>query len=193
MQPDHLKRFQRYSDMSGFTLIEMIVVMVFAAIILTIAVPNFNTLIRNNTLATQANELVSALSLARSEAAARGDRVTVCRSLDGATCNAAAGNWEDGWIIFQDTRQSGTVGVVDADDTLIRVYAGLNGDVTLRSGATVSDFLSFLPTGDVRGDSGGLGNDTFRVCDSRGTESAYSVVIIATGRVSTRRTTLQCP
>ena len=65
MQPDHLKKIQHYSDMSGFTLIEMIVVMVFAAIILTIAVPNFNTLIRNNTLATQANELVSALSLAR--------------------------------------------------------------------------------------------------------------------------------
>lgn len=176
----------------GFTLIEVIVVMVFAGIILTIAVPNFNTMIKNNRLATQANELVSSINLARSEAVSRGDRITVCRSLNGSSCNSSSGHWEDGWIVFHDPLNSGAVGVVENAGQLIRVYSGLQGDLTLRTGATFADFMSYLPQGQSQG-SGGLGNDTFRLCDSRGAASAYSITVIATGRVSTSKTATSCP
>ncbi len=196
-----MKRFYPELKLSeaeqGFTLIELIITLVFAGIILAIAVPSFNTMIRNNRLSSEANNLVAALNLARSEAVTRGDRVTVCRSLDGANCNAAAGNWEDGWIVFHDPLNSGTVGVVDTvagvTEELIRVYPAVSDALTLRTGALIDDYVSFLPQGQVRVKNGGIGNDTFRLCDSRGVNFAYSVSIIATGRLVTSRTALQCP
>ena len=180
-------------DKRGFTLIELITVLVFAGIILAIAVPNFKAMIKNNRLATSANDFVATLNLARSEAISRGARVTVCRSDDMATCNNSASHyWEDGWIIFQDSENTGTVGAVDLGDELIRVYGPLGSGLTMRSGTTVNKYVSFLGQGQSRG-NGGLGNDTFRLCDSRGKDSAYSIIIIATGRVITQKTTLSCP
>lgn len=180
---------------SGFTLIELIVVLAFAAIIMTFAIPNFNTAIRNNRLSTQANDLVSALNLARSEAVTRGDRVTVCRSLNGTSCNTSAGNWEDGWIVFHDPLASGTVGVVDSGEQLIRVYAGLDGDNTLRSGDNYTNYVSFLAMGESRGNASDTDaeDDEFRLCDSRGAAAAYTIEIMLTGRVQTSRTATSCP
>jgi len=56
----------------GFTLIELLVTIVLVAVLLTLAAPNFRTLVQNNRVTTQANELVSALNLARAEAVKRG-------------------------------------------------------------------------------------------------------------------------
>jgi prepilin-type N-terminal cleavage/methylation domain-containing protein len=53
---------------NGFTLIELLVTLAIAAILLTTAIPSFREIIRNNQLTTQANNLVTALHLARSEA-----------------------------------------------------------------------------------------------------------------------------
>ena len=86
----------------GFTLIELMITLVLAAIILTLAVPGFQDIIRNNRAATQANELVTALGLARSEAVKRGARVSLCPSTDQASCTGGA-DWSNGWIVFLDT------------------------------------------------------------------------------------------
>jgi len=183
---------------NGFTLIEVIVVLVVAGIILAIAGPSFNTVIKNNSLATQANDLVSALNFARSEAVTRGDRVTVCRSnVAGTACNSGSGSWEDGWLVFYDSRTVGTAGVLDVDpgdeDVLLRVYTGPKGHITLRTGTHIDDYLSFNAQGVAFGDDGGSGNDTFRLCDSRGKDYAYSIVVSTTGRVSSTKTTSTCP
>lgn len=179
---------------AGFTLIELIVVMVFAAIIMTFAIPNFKVAIRNNRLSTQTNDLVSSLNLARSEAVTRGDRITICRSLNGTSCNTSTGNWEDGWIVFHDPLTSGTVGVVDSGEQLIRVYAGLDGDNTLRAGDNFTDYISYLAMGESAGNAADTDpeDDEFRLCDSRGDASAYTIEIMTTGRVQSSRTA-NCP
>ena len=100
----------------GFTLIELMVTIAVAAVLLALAQPSFTALINSNRLAAQSNELVAGLQEARIEALRANRRVTVCRSSNGTTCDAAAGNWT-GWISFVDTDGDQ---VVDDGETLLR-------------------------------------------------------------------------
>ena len=72
----------------GFSLIELMVTLAVAAILMAIATPSFIALINGNRLTSTANELVSSLQLARSEALRRNTQVRVCRSESGNTCAA---------------------------------------------------------------------------------------------------------
>src|SRR5688572_16029390 len=85
---------------SGFTLIELMVTIAVASVLLGIAVPSFNQLIVTNRLTAQANEVVSAINFARSEAIKRNTSISFCRtsSATATTCAASAGNWQD-WIV----------------------------------------------------------------------------------------------
>jgi type IV fimbrial biogenesis protein FimT len=93
---------------AGFTLIELMIVIVLVAIFITVGVPSFQNLVSDNRLSTQANSLISSLQLARSEALKLRTPVSVCRSTNGATC-AGAGAWETGWLVFEDTNGNGDV------------------------------------------------------------------------------------
>jgi type IV fimbrial biogenesis protein FimT len=167
----------------GFTLIELLVTVAVSAILLTVAIPSFREIIMNNRLAAQANEFVTALSVARTEALKRSAQVTVCKSSDGASCGGV--NWEDGWIVFTDPNNPWTV---DAGEQILRVDGKLSGGNTLRTGGNFADAFAYLPSGRTKGKSG-LANDTFRLCDSRGTAKAKAIVVSTTGRVQTKALT----
>src|SRR5512139_602683 len=115
--------------MRGFTLIELLVTLAVAAILLTVAVANYQIFVANSAMASQANQVVGALSLARSEAVKRGAQVSVCASSDGATC---IGNWTQGWIVR------------DASG-VIRVQSALTGGSTLSAGAVTT--ITYTPNG----------------------------------------------
>jgi len=116
----------------GFTLIELLVTLSVAAILLTIAVPNFRMFVLNSRMSSQANDLITALNMARSEAVKRAANVSVCASSDGATCT---GTWGQGWIVR------------DAAGTPIRVQQALGGASTLSGGTDVASTITFTSSG----------------------------------------------
>lgn len=158
----------------GFTLIELMITLSIAAILLGVAVPNFITFIQNNRLASQANDLVTMLNYARSEAVKRNQRITVCSRTDDTTCSGTT-NWDNGLLVFADNNGDG---VVDGGEDILQVRQGLESGNTLRAGARTR------VTYQSNGFSTGF-NDTFRLCDTRGTASARAIVISMQGRVST--------
>lgn len=140
----------------GFTLLELITTVTVAAILMTVAVPSFFNTMRNSRAAANANELVTALSIARSEAIRRGARVTVCRSSNGTTCSLGAGaSWASGWLVFVDTIGSDTA-APNADPgatNILRVWPAVSGNAAITtesSGADDLPWVRFLPRGTIR-------------------------------------------
>ncbi|WP_455205077.1 GspH/FimT family pseudopilin [Kaarinaea lacus] len=165
----------------GFTLIELLISIALAAVILTQAVPSFNTLVQNNRLIAQKNEFLSSLNLARSEAIKRGVRVTVCASSNQTSCNNT--DWEKGWIVFSDvnadaTLDAGSGACSEGEDCLLRVAMGLIGGNTLTaSHFSNTKFIQYTPRGEL--DSAG----TFTFCDQRGAKHAQATNLYTVGRV----------
>lgn len=144
------------SNERGFTLIELMVVIIIAAILLTIAVPSFSTLIKRNNVDSLQSKFSSSLSTARTEAASRNRIVSICGSVTETDCTG--GSWNDGWIIFEDLDGDGDF---DAGDVLIDVYRN-NGRYTIRpSNAGDANFISFNSQGFMNGSADRL----FIVCD----------------------------
>ena len=127
----------------GFSLLELLVTLGVAAIVLSVGVPGFVGVVQNNRAATQANEVVTALSLARSEAVRRSARIGVCQSADGLTCGGAG--WEDGWIVFEDGAASDAAAPVVTE--VLRAWPALNDSAALDVPST---WVRFLPHGEVR-------------------------------------------
>ena len=163
----------------GFTLIELLVALAVASIIMTIAVPSYSGFVKNNRLVTQANDFITSLQLARSEAAKRNTFVTVCKSSDGASC-AANGSWEQGWIVFVD---SDSDAAVDAGEDVLRVQGALDGETAFSAQTDVSDYISYQALGFAQLTGGGIQQGRLMLCDERGfVANSRAIDLSATGR-----------
>ncbi|HXH03934.1 MAG TPA: GspH/FimT family pseudopilin [Candidatus Competibacteraceae bacterium] len=172
----------------GFTLLELMIALALGAVVLTLGIPSLQELVRNQHMVTASNELLTTLALARFEAIKRSVRVTLCKSLDGQQCTPDS-HWEEGGLVFVDGSETAKV---DGDDRPIRVYPRLEGELTLRTGETFSAYVSFLPSGMSEGKTK-LANDTFRLCDARGSGMARAIIVNRSGRIRVERGTNQCP
>ncbi|RCX29876.1 GspH/FimT family pseudopilin [Thioalbus denitrificans] len=152
----------------GFSLIEMMIALVVLAVLITIAVPGFRSFILNNRLTTQANEFITALQVARSEAIKRGGVVVRIT----ATAPVAANEWGGGWSIWPDTDDDG---VQDAGEDTIRTAEAFAGGNTLDSAGNITEFV-------YRGDGSISSADTFTLCDSRTGETGRRIIVTASGR-----------
>jgi len=78
---------------NGFTLVELAVVVAVVAILAAVAYPALQSVLNANRLNSHANEFLSSLQLARSEAIRRNASVSVCGSENGTTCGGAWRYW----------------------------------------------------------------------------------------------------
>lgn len=109
----------------GVTLLELMTAVAVLGVLAAVGVPAFTSIVRNNQIAAESGNLVTALTLARSEALKRGVRVSVCGAAGAGACTEDP-DWSDGWLVFTD--DFGDIGVIDANDEVIQAWpAPLSG------------------------------------------------------------------
>jgi len=145
----------------GFTLIEMMVVVALVAILGTIAVPGFRDLLLNQRLASNTSDFVAALSLARTEAMKRSQKVGL---------DPIDGDWASGWEVAM------TVG---KQREVLRTFDGLQPGVIIDSAATSGGLKQALAY-DARGFLSGKGAGCLTLKAETGRRS--SIVVATAGR-----------
>lgn len=159
------------NSVKGFTLLELMVTVVIAGILLSIAVPNFTPAIESNRMSAHINQLSATFNYARSEALKRTANISVCgKSNAGSSCT---GNWNSGWTVFIDINKDGNL---DAGETILRV----NEDGV--SGNTVIHFTGVI-TYAGNGVKVSVSPQIITICDSRGEGSKRGIIITAIGQV----------
>jgi type IV fimbrial biogenesis protein FimT len=181
-RPSVLKsRFQR-----GFTLVELMIVLIIVGALVTLAGPAMRDTIMNNTMATETNDMLLSLMLARSEAIKRSNVVIVCKTLNPnatppACDNNAANPWTAGWIVFSD--ENGNSAYDNGVDVLIQLGDGFSGsNKKITGSAGIQNSVGFSRLGLLTSAGG-----SFSLCDSRGTSRARVVDVSSTGRAQINR------
>lgn len=166
-------KFNRYS---GFTLVEMMIAMVVLAILITVGAPAFTKMIKDNRILGDSYALRAALDGARSEAIAQRSSVTFCRSSNGSTCT---GNWNQGYIAFQDRDGDGVRDDVN-DPNELYFSKVIDSDAVDITYTNVNSFnrVTFDSQGYARRFQG-----TFAFCDDRGASDARGVIVTSGGLV----------
>ena len=165
----------------GYTLIELMSMLAVVSILVSVGLPMLNVFFDSNRMVSNTNDLVAGLNIARSEAIKQQTRVTLCQSADTASCTGS-GQWEDGWIVFQDPNGNATV---DGGERILRLNAAVDGQVTIRSNDVsnlIASSVSFTSRGLPKALNGGAQSGTFRICDKRGLKvNADGVSTVARG------------
>ena len=96
---------------SGFTVIEIMVVLTILGVLASLAAPSFRPLIEKWRVQQAVESMKSTLYYARSEAIKRGGRITVAKNTLTSECPQASTTqeWSCGWMVFADTNDNGTL------------------------------------------------------------------------------------
>lgn len=165
----------------GFTLVELMIVIAVLAILLALAAPSFERSIATNRMSGQANQLLLAMQLARTEALKRRQPVAVCSSANETSCG---GTWAQGWIVVTDDNQAGDSSV-DIEDVL-RVWEGLRGNLTFDDVGSLPGFVRFLPDGRADAAAGTFPIEFLVQLPGCRFDIGREVDITATGRANVR-------
>ncbi len=102
----------------GFTLWELMITLAVAGVVLGIGVPGFKEFLRNSTMTAEANDLVTGLLLARSEALKRQAPVTLCATAAANAATPTCGTSWKGFVVFADA--NGNAAVDAGEKVLLR-------------------------------------------------------------------------
>ncbi len=97
---------------AGFTVIELMIVLVIAAFLTAVALPSFFQALERNRIVAQNNDLLASFTYARSEAIRRNGTVGVC-ALNATFDGCATDEWNRGWLVWADTNRSGSFNTGD--------------------------------------------------------------------------------
>jgi type IV fimbrial biogenesis protein FimT len=156
---------------SGFTIIELMIVVTLVAIIATVAVPSFQGLVESNRQKSTTNSVLGILNYARSEAVRRGEPVAV---------RAVGGSLQNGLEVVH-TEDDGT-------ENILRTTEEMPGSVTMS-----------LASGDMpvfRGD--GMKNrelharSELKICPGNG-DPGELIVVNAGGQTNRATSAATCP
>jgi type IV fimbrial biogenesis protein FimT len=171
------------AHLHGFTLIELMVTISLAAILLAVGIPSFRETIIRNRLTEQTNDLVAAVTMARSQAITSNQSVSFCRTDSDVTttCSGSAGNW-DFWLV---NNSAGTV--------IRRGEAPNYGGTMVVTSTLVNDQLTFASDGMARTNGVLVAGEQLVVCSNHSTsENQRQITLGAGSRISTAHASGAC-
>lgn len=167
----------------AFTLVELLVALLIAALLLRLALPGFASFVERERSVAALNALLGAVNLARASAITLNRPIVLCPSVataDDSDCGAR-NSWHQGAMVFADDNGNGRR---DAAEDLIRRIPGWQSDarVAWRSFRNRS-YLRFRANGFTDWQNG-----SFTWCPADGDLTlAIQVVLNAAGRARTAR------
>jgi type IV fimbrial biogenesis protein FimT len=156
---------------AGFSLLELLVTLLTAAVVVGLGVPSFRTLALDSQRTADVNAFVTAVQLARSEAAKRGRAVVVCKTTDADRCAGREHDFTAGFMVFvnlDDARPPQRA----ADEPILYSYAPRRVG-SIAANRELFEFRPFLRRST---------NGTLVFCDARGSAAARAVIVSYTGR-----------
>ena len=170
---------------SGFTLVEMMIVIVVMAIAFSLAIPSFNGMIQRNRIAVQVNDFLLAVNFARSEAMRRGSQVTVQSADNGAESANEFGNGYcvqigapgDSGFSTSCTYSAGRCSPIQMAGCVLRDFEPLTGTSSLDSEEN-SSAITFGSLGELSANT----VQNLDMCDSRGLADGRRIVVSLIGR-----------
>ena len=163
---------------AGLTLIELLVTFAIAAVLISVALPAMRGLVAGNKSAAALNQLVGAVTLARSAAITHHATVTLCPGYE-RTC-LGRDQWHKGALLFLDRNANGKL--ERADPVLSRLPSFSNGRVYWRSFGNRT-YLQFIARGYTAWQNG-----NFLYCPAnRADTEARLIILNAQGRIRPAR------
>lgn len=116
------------------------VVLSIAAILISIGVPSFRTLIQNQRMTTTVNDFLAAINLTRSEALQRGVRV------DMVPADAQSTDWTKGWTVFVDANSNQ---LLDTAEKIVYTHGPMPDGMTVDASSIGSAplYIAYRATG----------------------------------------------
>lgn len=154
----------------GFTLYELLLTLGLVAILVSLGVPAFGSMLARSRQAIEINALFHAIHLARKESVVHRQVVSLCPSSDGQSCLPGK-DWSPGWIVFRNADRDSPP-QVDPGETVIQAH-GVTDSVRIsanRSGFTLRATVKRATNG------------TLVVCDARRRVRPKALVVSYTGR-----------
>ena len=188
---------------SGQSLIETLSVVVIVAILCGLGATSFQQMQTKIQVHMAAEDMLSAVLTARTEALRRESRVTLCvahaapatKLCATAAAGAAAnfqGSWQQGWLMFEDVNSNG---IWDANELLLQQHPALSEKVWAQGNATVNRYISFGASGRSLALNGAFQAGTLNFCDAQNRRAqGWLLVINAVGRPRLERSQMNaCP
>jgi type IV fimbrial biogenesis protein FimT len=173
--------------LGGFTILELMITLLIAAVLLGLAVPAFGGMWRDSQRTVAVNAFVHGIYLARTTAVMQGQVVSICRTSDGETCSNQTADWQRGWMVFVNLDRDDPP-VRDDGEPVLAVQAAWD------AGTITSNRRSYS----FRPHQHRVINGSVVFCDRRGSTQARAVIINKAGRPRVARhdsdnRPLRCP
>ena len=191
------------SPPSGQSLIETLSVLVIVAILCGLGANSFQQMQTKIHIHSAAEDMLSAVLTARTEALRRESRVSLCvahfsmatKSCAPVGAGSAANfqaSWQQGWLMFEDTNSNG---MWDDGELLLQQHPALNEKVLAQGNATVNRYISFGASGRSLALNGAFQAGTLSFCHLQNKQAqGWLLVINAVGRPRLERSQMNaCP